>query len=235
MIDRALPALCIAAALTATALGQDDAPPAPATPATQADAPKDSDTDAGGDLLAGPKVVEAAGAATADRDGKQADIMPRKWFMLLRELGLRAEQRAMVRRITGELAAERKAYNEKYGADLKTIRVRMRERRQRAESPSIEDRERLARMLEQAPKAEPYQERVWKILTDEQKAKMEQLIDEEIKARQKRRRDVMGDTDEKKTDRVTDAARGDDRDERAKRRSRFLSERRARAKGDTPN
>lgn len=160
------------------ALGQNNAEPPPpeATPAP-AEAPV-APSNVGDGLLSGPKVGDEskqpqerermrARAAERGMRGDFAGAM-RLWYATLQQVGLTDEQKQQIEPIRAEYLAAVETYVKENGEKLPAIREQFRAARQNGTEMPKEAAQEFKKLRELAPKAEPYQEKIWALLTPEQ-------------------------------------------------------------------
>lgn len=136
------------------------------------------------DLLAGPKVDQAAARETDSRFGgpgrarSQVAVPIRQWFVLLRKLDLNDEQAVEVRRIVQTFQNAARDYQQSDGERSRKLQTQARQaRRTRRDVPS-EVRRELAKLRSLAPKPAEYQEQIWALLTESQQASMRDELSE---------------------------------------------------------
>lgn len=136
-------------------------------------------------LLAGPKVKDTESARDrrgmmtdrpqSDR-GRERPVM--HWVAALREIDLTEEQRQEVQKIIEELKAAHQKFEAEHAERRQELMSKLRQARQDGTQPGPELRQQMQRLQEAAPKAEVYQQRVWKILSSEQQSSLRSKLAE---------------------------------------------------------
>lgn len=149
-----------------------------------------------GSLLSGPKVEEDASKPTGERMTKagqrenvrRQQIPPQQWFGLLRGLNLSQEQQTKIREIMNEFTADQKRFADSRSDEEREAFRKVREARAAGQEPPRELREMMQKIESQRPEPQPYQRRVWAVLTPEQqeqfKSKLDELRETAIKRQQ---------------------------------------------------
>lgn len=162
-------ALCSVLSLATYA---DDDTAAPAKPAAKDD----------GGLLAGPKVDEEPAApdnpafAGEDKMRQSVEIPALRWFMVVNELELSDEQSADVKNIASEYQDALRTFRKDHAEELSQLQARMRESRASGNfDPKLRDAYR--QVQDQAPAAEPFQDRIYKLLDEQQQADLRERLE----------------------------------------------------------
>jgi hypothetical protein len=151
----------------------------------------DEPAPAGGGILEGPKVDEAAeegrdGFGMDERpDGKMRQrgpsARPRVWFNALKQLDLTTEQREKVQPIVEEFTRLRNEFETANGDQIKELETTLKAARD-AGKPDRELAQKVKGLRDKAPKPEPYMERIWELLTADQQETMRARLAELEKA-----------------------------------------------------
>lgn len=134
------------------------------------------------DLLAGPDVREEEADLPADFTGASqraaAVITSEVWMRTLRSLSLTVEQAAQIGAIEQEVRQALLEFRRTYGEELREFERVRREAIASGKRPSPEMQLRYAEINTLAPSAVDAQERIWALLTDDQKADMSTRLEQ---------------------------------------------------------
>ena len=163
------------------------------------------------DLLAGPTIEEEE---VSDSDmlnrrlqetGKTQSLGIRQqakmWTTALRSLALTDSQAVAIKNIMDELQKEQRAFQSKYGEELKTIRKQQSTMKNEGKVASSDSKKRMIELGEMTPDIISYQEKAWVLLSAEQQAlfqtKYQTLIEEDKKLQLERKNKDVPMMDEK--------------------------------------
>lgn len=189
----ALIAACVTIACAALASGltpADDGSTAsgtaqrPVTPSATTAGSGDANGASGRGLLAGPKVSDEAeagqggyangGMMARARANRAAPVRPRAWFRIVNSLDLDDAQRVQVRAIAEEFESNVRAFQQAHGDEIELLQRKVNEGGDRAGRAL---RQEIDALRAQAPKPEPYMERIWSILTSEQQGALKERLE----------------------------------------------------------
>lgn len=173
----------LAASLCTGALAQTGKKPA-GTGSKKASSPPASQPDP--NLLAGPSVEQEAAEQPAGRlsnpnnprpqAGRGDSIPPRQWFNTVRELDLTQEQRDKVFAIFGEFQSAMREFQQAHADEMREVQEQIRASRESGKEPDAKLRETAQKLDTESPKPLEYQQRVWDLLTAEQRESMRQKV-----------------------------------------------------------
>lgn len=156
--------------------------------------------DDNGALLAGPKVKEEPGATDNPSFGgderlrQTVEIPSARWFAALRGLGFTAEEREQVEAVAREYQDVAAAFRKENAAALREMQERIRKLNESGE-PDPKLREKYRELRDSAPDAQPYQDRIWQMMNEEQqeafKVKLEEIRKELAERRAAQREDQI--------------------------------------------
>ena len=136
-------------------------------------------------ILAGPTVEEDAELRDGprprpnDRVRIASDDVPfGVWISALRGLGLSPQQSGSIRQIAREFEEQARTFRDSQPEDVKRLMREVRQAREQGLPLPPEAREKLAQIDRDMPQPQPYQERIWALLTKEQQEQMKIKLDE---------------------------------------------------------
>jgi hypothetical protein len=137
------------------------------------------------DLLAGPTVHDEtqsdAGRPGAASRGKRQSVGPRRWLYILQTLELDMAQQAEVDAVVSAFREDMKRFTDEYGATQRDLRQRQSALREAEDDVDLRDMMALRKELERieglAPRPQTYQERIWAILSEPQRATLQERLD----------------------------------------------------------
>lgn len=152
-------------------------------------------------LLAGPEVEDEAQTRDVPRlrqqDGnrRNADEIPfAMWVTALRGLGLDADQQAQARSIAREFEKTAREFRDSQPEDVREAMRQARQVREQGQPVPREIREKIVKVDANAPKPQPYQERIWALLTPVQQDQMKGSLDQ-MRTNMRRRQAERGTMD----------------------------------------
>ncbi len=164
------------------------------------------------DLLAGPKVDDAAAGDTDSRFGgprrarSRITVPIRQWFGLLTELDLDEDQALEVRRIVQSFQKAARAHQQANGRRLRELQGEVREARSAGQAVPAEVRRELEKLRSLAPKPAAYQVKIWRLLTESQQQTMRARV-AQIRQRIAERRAAQSTSDGRPQTGLDDRAR----------------------------
>jgi len=150
------------------------------------------------DLLAGPTIVEEE---VSEQDmlsrklqetGKTSNIGSRQqvklWQSALISLELSKEQQVSMESLKSEFEAAQRAFQKEYGKEMRSLRQEQNEVKKNDGTPSTESRTRMMELMELSPDVSKFQEKVWVLLSADQKStfqvKYQEFMDAELKRKE---------------------------------------------------
>jgi len=184
-------------ALNVSAAAQvSQSPSEPAPGARRASELDRSTSQSKDDLLAGPQVEEDADESTQSdmmagpQRQRRAQQMPLlQWMSALRGLSLSNEQQEAVRAISAEFQQAQREFQDALSDEDRQMLREARHARQSGEALVPEVRKRIGQIEAERPKPGPYQQRIWELLTQEQREQMKAKLEQIRKAGAARRAD----------------------------------------------
>jgi hypothetical protein len=135
-------------------------------------------------ILAGPEVEEDAELREGPRlrqldnpRGPNDEVPFGAWISTLRGLDLSPQQGSSIRQIAREFEEKARAFRDAQPEDVKWLMREVRQAREQGLPPPPEAREKLATIERDMPRPQPYQERIWALLTKEQQDQMKAKLD----------------------------------------------------------
>lgn len=136
-------------------------------------------------LLAGPKVEDEAQTREVPRlrqgdgDRRGNDEVPfAMWVTALRGLGLSADQQAQARTIAREFEKSAREFRDSQPEEVREAMRQAREMREQGQPVPRDIREKIVKVDANAPRPQPYQERIWALLTSAQQDQMKTSLDQ---------------------------------------------------------
>jgi hypothetical protein len=161
------------------ATAQDAKPPAKSRRSNARAQPLDPN------VLAGPKVEdealtrERARVVQGDRGRRgNGDVPFFSWMAALRRLGLTSEQQVQVRAIGREFEKAAREFRDSQPDDVREAMRQARQMREQGQLLPRDVREKIVRVEANAPRSQPYQERIWALLTAAQQDRMKSELDQ---------------------------------------------------------
>jgi hypothetical protein len=152
-------------------------------------------------VLAGPKVEDEAQTRErtrvrqGDRNRRGNDELPfTTWMAVLRRLELTSEQQVQVRAIGREFEKAAREFRNSQPEDVRDAMRQARQMREQGQPLPRVVREKLVKVEANAPRSQPYQERIWALLTPTQQNQMKSDLDQ-IRQNARRRVAERGEMD----------------------------------------
>ncbi len=183
------------------------------------------------DLLAGPKVDQAAAGDTDSRFGgpgraqNQVAVPTRQWFALLGTLDLSENQGTQIREIVESFQQTAQKHQQTNGPRIRHLQREVRQARRENRDVLPETRRELGELRAEAPRPAKAQQRIWELLREPQQQRMRvalaQLRSRIAAKRAARRTDAAMVQQDAPPQRLPDRV-NDGLDDMARQRLRFL-------------
>jgi hypothetical protein len=145
-------------------------------------------------LLAGPKLSdqEADGRgptfSSEQRVNRRDALPPRRWLAIYQGLELLPEQQPQVQVVLAEWARDVKLFAKRNGREERELQLKFQAARTgRGPALTEVEQKRLRELADLKPVFEPYQSRLWELLTPQQQGEFQRLYEEDV-ARDRARR-----------------------------------------------